>query len=168
MYKEQGLIEEIRHKKAQIEMIGLVIVVILLVIGLLFYFKFGILRDNKQTEDPTIKTAYVTNLMGSILNIKVCDDSYKIEDVLVRCMDDNLVNTNLEFCDGLGSCDYAKREMGQIIADISLKDYKKYSISIQKGVNSVNLTQECRTGIASHTTIVTQDRQYYTVNFRVC
>ena len=65
-------------KKAQIEMIGLVIVVILITIGLLLYIKFGVFREESSAnEDPTLEYIYSTNLMGAIFNIKICEDEPK-------------------------------------------------------------------------------------------
>lgn len=156
------------YKKGQIEMIGLVIVVILLVIGLLFYFKFGILRKEQPESDPTRELAYANNLIGALFNVEVCNGEYKIEEILIRCFEDKQGYSTSMFCDELGSCDYAEREIGNIIGELGLKSYKKYSISIRKDSDTVAIKEDCETGILSSTTLITPDEEHYTADFRIC
>lgn len=152
-------------KKGQVEMIGLVIVVILIVFGLLLYIKFGILRKDETKKDSSLELAYVNNLMISIFNLKVCEENpLKIEDVLVKCFE----FSNDEICGERSACDYAKQEIGKIMADFSFKDYRKTSISVEKGGQVVEITNDCEFGVNSYTTIVTADNEYYTANFKVC
>lgn len=155
-------------RSAQIEMIGLVIVVILLVIGLLFYFKFGILRKEMTAGDPTRDLVYATNLMGALLNIEVCEQEYKLDEVLVRCFEDSQGYSTGVFCNDLGSCDYAKEEIEKIMADLELKSYQKYSISIKEGSESFVLKEDCETGILASTVVITPEQEHYTVDFRIC
>ena len=152
-------------KKGQIEIIGLVIVVILIVIGLLLYVKFGILRKQETKKDSSLELAYVNNLMISIFNLKVCEENpMKIEDVLVKCFD----SSDSEICGNRRTCDYAKEEIEKIMAGFSFKDYRKTSIFIEKGEQVVGITNDCEFGVNSYTTIVTADNEYYTENFKVC
>lgn len=149
-------------KKGQIEMIGLVIVVILLVIGLLFYVKFGIFREDVKKDDSAAQSAYVTNLMGAILNIKVCESApIKIEQGIITCFN------NEQLC-GEEACSYLKEQIGEVIADIDLKSYKNYSIWITKGEENRTIINECKTGILAQTTIVAANREHYTTYFRLC
>ena len=148
-------------KRAQIEMIGLVIVVIILVIGLLLYVKFGVLRDEVK-QDTTSENAYVINLMNGIFNLKLCEkDKIKVDEAIIKCFNEGQV------C-GEEACNYVKTELKTIIAEICIKKYKNYSIWITKGDNNRTIMNECKTGILAHTTIVASDKEHYTAYFRSC
>jgi len=150
-------------KKAQIEMIGLVIVVIILAIGLLLYVKLAVFRDQGEKENTIVENAYLTNLMGAVFNVKVCEtDAKKVEEVLVMCFE------NQEFCSETDSCIYLKKQIKEIITSVGIKDFKKYSISVEKGDEKINVLEECKTGINTHTTLVTGEGKHYTTNFMVC
>lgn len=149
-------------RKGQIEMIGLVIVVILLAVGLLFYVKFVVFRSGNTQQDVVAENAYLTNLMGSIFNVKVCETApVKIEEGIVTCFNGG------EIC-GLEACGYLKDQIKAITASVGLKKYKNYSIWITKDNNNKTIMSECKTGIQTHTTIVTADKDHYTAYFRVC
>ena len=151
--------------KGQIEMIGLVIIVILLIIGLVFYVKFGVLRRETVPESTLEEQISAINLMGAIFNMEVCEENpTKIEELLVNCFEDQ----STEFCNEEDSCVYAKGEINKIIDSINLKNYKKYSISVEKGENTVEIKGDCATGILASTTVVTPEGDYYTAKFRVC
>lgn len=148
--------------KAQIEMIGLVIVVILLAIGLLLYVKLVVFREEAPKEDITVQNAYVTNLMGAIFNIEVCESApIKIEAGIVECFN------NGQIC-GESACNYVNNEVKDIIADVGFKSYKNYSIWVTKGGENRTISNNCRTGILTHTTIVALDNGRYTAYFRIC
>ena len=149
-------------KKGQVEMIGLVLFVIILVIGLLFYVKFGVLKDNGPKEDTALKQAYATNLMGAVLNVKVCESApVKIDEGIVACFNGE------QLCEQ-EACSYVKSQINQITADLKLKNYGNYSIWITKGDENRTISSECRTGILTHTTLVAANREHYTTYFRLC
>lgn len=152
-----------RTKKAQIEMIGLVVVVIILAIGLLLYVKLAVFRDQGEKENTIIENAYLTNLMGSVFNVKVCEtDLKRVEEVLVMCFE------NQGFCGETDSCNYLKDKIKGIIASVGVKNFKKYSVSIEKGNEKIDVLAECKTGINTHTTLVMDEGTHYTANFMVC
>ena len=152
-----------RSRSAQIEMIGLVIVVILVSIGLLFYVKFGVLKSDSANTDTTVENAYVTNLMGSIFNIKICNTSpVQIQEGIVNCFN------NEEVC-GIDACAYVGQQIKDIIHSVGLKKYNNYSVWVSKGVDNRTVLNQCnKTGILTYTTIVTPANEHYTAYFRVC
>jgi len=148
-------------KKGQVEMIGLVIVVILVALGLLLYVKLVIFRSETVKVDTAYEHAYVTNLMGALFNVKLCDQTVKVEEALVSCFKHEQV------CEQEG-CTYTSHEIKSIIASLGVKKYQNYSLEIKKGSESKLLLNGCKTGILISTTIRTQDQEHYTASFRVC
>ncbi len=160
------------HKRGQIEMIGLVIVVILLAIGLLLYFKFGILRGNSDTgEDPTLEIAYVNNLMGAVLNMEICENERSInsiEGAVISCFEESSFGGDEMLCNGLTSCGYSEFEIKKIIDELKLKKFRKFSLSVENNDKSANIINDCETGIVGRTRVITPEREAYTVKFTVC
>lgn len=149
-------------RKGQIEMIGLVIVVILLSIGLLFYVKFGVFRQDNNKEDAGVENAYLNNLMGAILNVKVCNtEPVKVDEGIIKCF-------NSESICGEEACEYLKNNIGDVLGLIGLKKYKNYSIWLKDSNNNKTIIDKCKTGILTHTTIVSSSKEHYTLYFRVC
>jgi hypothetical protein len=161
MNKRKKLFSTI-NRKAQIEMIGLVIVVILLAIGFLFYVKFGILDQDVSSEDPAIEQVYITNLMVSLMNVKVCEnDPIQLKEAVVRCF-------NQELACGESACDYSSGQIKSLINQIGINKYKNYSVWLVKSGKIEYVLNECKTGIQTSTTIISPQNGHYQVYFRVC
>src|SRR3989344_8037529 len=92
-------------KRGQTEMLGLVIIVILIVIGALFYVRFGILGKSgeRQQKENTINAIQAYNLMNAIMNVKVCGN-VSIREGFALCKN----NGNL--CDE-NACTYLDNEI---------------------------------------------------------
>ena len=149
-------------RKGQIEMIGLVIVVVLLAIGLLLYVKLVVFKEGAAKQDVSVENAYLTNLMGAVFNVKICSsDPIKVEEGIINCFN------GMQIC-GEEACRYLKDQIKEIIGDINLKKYKNYSIWVTKGSENRTIMTECKTGLLTYTTVVTPDKEHYTAYFRVC
>ena len=155
--------EKIRNRIGQIEMIGLVIVVILIVIGLLFYVRFGVLRDEPIRQDTVVNNARLINLMGALFNFNICE-STQLQEAMVACYNDK------EICDKTDSCTFVKDKVEEILQSSGLRlKNESYSISIGKGDNPKFLLDECNNiGILVSTTIIDSNRDHYNSYFRTC
>jgi len=149
-------------KQGQIEMIGLVIVVILLAIGFLFYVRFGILDDDGSEDNLAVEQAYVTNLMISLFNVNTCGaEPIQLKEGVVRCF-------NSESACGEDACDFVKGEIKAIMNSTSLNNYKNYSVWISKASKDKFILNECKTGVRAQTTIVSSSNDHYQAYFMVC
>jgi len=73
-----------KDKKAQMEIMGMMIIVIILVIAALFYVKFVVLQPKKEGASTLVQEqAY--NLMNAVLNVKVCDGNVSVRDAIKAC-----------------------------------------------------------------------------------
>ncbi len=86
-----------RH--GQIEMIGLVILVVILIFGALFYLRFHVLQPVQATQDSTLVTAQGYHLLSALLPLPLCDKK-TIKDALIHCSE----GTSDAFCADLSSC----------------------------------------------------------------
>ncbi|HIH26069.1 hypothetical protein J4476_03950 [Candidatus Woesearchaeota archaeon] len=150
-----------RFKMGQMEIVGLMVVVIIIIIGALFYLKFGILHQEQDNTDLSIEQSYTINWLNSILNVNVCNNTISYKSSLIECYNDGIVCNE-------SACDYAKTESSNIINSIGLKDYRNYSFWIQSGDDLKHINNECKTGVKADEVILSDNGDEYTVNFRIC
>src|SRR3989344_6633814 len=150
-----------RFKMGQMEIVGLMVVVIIIIIGALFYLKFGILHQEQDNTDLSIEQSYTINWLNSILNVNVCNNTISYKSSLIECYNDGNV------C-GESACDYLKSESNNIINSIGLKEYKNYTFWIQSGEDIKFIENECKIGVKADEVILSDNGDEYTVNFRIC
>ena len=151
-------------KKGQMEMIGLVIIVILLIIGALFYVRFGVLGQTNKKEESTVKVTQAYNLMNALININICQDK-PLKDALAQCKEEP---TKL-FCTNQDACTFAKKQI-QLIVDPLLHTTVGLDYTFQaKTGEDVYLTfGKCETGTNSPPLRFTSNGKQYQAYFRLC
>ncbi len=77
-------------KKSQVEILGLMIIVVLIIIIALFLVRFMLL---KQNQEPIIKSkAFADDLLNSMLKTTICNDN-ELVDAIISCYNqDNICN----------------------------------------------------------------------------
>jgi hypothetical protein len=150
-------------RKGQIEMIGLVIVVIILVVGLLFYLRFGVLRKDDVKKDVMIEYATSVNLMRSLFNVKICDDgSLQVQEAMIKCLEE------VRICGDKEACSFVNKTIRDILGSTNLNKTKKYTINISQGDNEKSIINDCKTGILVPGTIQISSDESFTTEFVVC
>lgn len=86
MMKNNMLSNKFRPRKAQMELMGLMIVVILLIIGVLFAVKFVVLKEPDTTRATFTRTQLASNLGMSMLESSTAScRGTAIKDLLMDC-----------------------------------------------------------------------------------
>lgn len=148
-------------RNGQVEMIGMVIVVVLLVLGALFFLKFGILRgENEINSKPAVDASYGSNFLNAISNIKYCE-KYSLSEVLDSCYNDKIM------CDK-EACSYLNEEIKAISEFTGLKKNKKYSIWVERTNWNKSFSNECSSGVKTDIRLVNVDNEVYTLNLQLC
>ena len=113
MHKSRG-VYEINMKKAQTEMMGLVILVLLIVIAAIFAIRF--MFFNQEDSFPELKLQLqADNLRNALLNLNIEDKVFS--DIVLQCCESN--------------CDFFKVEAPKLI-EYSLPS-QKYELELSKG-----------------------------------
>jgi len=115
-------------RKAQVEIIGLLIIVLIITIIMLFALKS--LLDPR--DDPTIiwtDKDMASSMVGAILNTNSnCTEDTLFSNLLIDCARFPPTGSRDLVCDnGLGSCDYASEKLGQLFSktlDVWKYDYE--------------------------------------------
>lgn len=109
-----------RKKKAQIEMMGLAVVVVLVAIIMLFYISFSLNKDAAESEP---KEEYTDKQMAFDYILALMKTTTDCEDLTVQqLLQDCILYQELECPLGMGACDYA----GAIIMNISENSLNKW------------------------------------------
>jgi|SRR3989344_6317785 len=149
-------------KKGQIEMIGLVIVVLLLVIGGLLYLKFGVLDKKEAKNEVTLESAYVVNTLTAIRNVNVCESSpVKMQQAINACI-------NEENICGTEACEFIKSKMEEIMVSIGISKQYKYSLYLEKKSKIVDIKKQCEYGTKADIKTGDISSGYYTINLQIC
>ena len=152
------------NKKAQTEVIGLVVVMIIIVIGGLFYIGFGLKSPPKKQS--TIEISYASNLLNALLNVKICDNTKQISEAIVDCF-----NTK-DVC-GKDACEYVSTEIRDIMERLGVKEFKNYYIYAQIGSQrqDFNKNKDCNADSAGRQVdrdVIGQNNEDYKINLKIC
>jgi len=94
-------------KRGQLEIIGFMVIIILLLFSLIFYFKFAA-NDSTDLLQEAEENLEVSNLLDAIKMYTICDDT-QMSDVIKSCVDGG------NECDE-DACAIVEREVQQIIS----------------------------------------------------
>ena len=99
-------------KKGQLEMIGLMIIVIILVLGGLFYLRFALTPEEKK-EDTSVQ-AY--NLMNAVLNVYICGNT-SLRSAIVSCdLGESICDND---CDFNGDYSFFSNQLDDIVSKVT-------------------------------------------------
>jgi len=127
------------EKKAQVEILGLVIVVILILLGLVFVIKYIILDPQTPIRQDFLKTQLAANMINSVLSTST-KDCYgtTLKDLIINCYDksgDQMICEN-----GMPSCRYLNTTLQDIFSETLDVWGKKYTFLICEWDND---NEEC-------------------------
>jgi len=145
-------------RKGQAEMMGLMVVVLILIIGGLFYLGFMARGDGSaEAQQIHVQSITANNLLHAIMKIKVCED-VNIEGAVTACVKGE------QLC-GQNACDFFESEVDGIVQAVSDDDYR---FIIKEGENEVHSIGDCEFGINSENYPLDVDYTTYDVQMRLC
>ena len=136
-------------KKAQTEILGIAIIIVLLLIFGLFYLKFS---SNKSTLIPEMRTNVQTNnLLQSLLKVNLNNQPF--EDLLYNCYSNN-------------DCNTLNEELPKIIA-LSLNNETQYNFTTSADNKPFFSLGSCSSGIVANYPI-TKNNIIFDINLLIC
>lgn len=148
-------------RKGQIEIIGLVIVVIILVLGALFYVWLAGKEKPNTANEVVLETSYASNLLSAVLNVKICNETKQVKEAIVSCFNEE------ELCDK-DACNLVSEEVNKIISEITVKDFRKYTFKAKRDGEGKKFKEECKTGTNIMTKITGNSDENYEINLQIC
>ena len=147
------------ERKGQVEMIGLVIVVLLIVVGGLFYVKFMMISDtnkpNIASHEDSIKA---NNLMGAIANVELCEGEYTVGEMF------SMIG-GLNGCGDKTADSYLMEEIPLIFEAVGVENYRFW---VEEAGNVIFDTEGCEYGLKSGSYALVVDGRYFKTHLRFC
>ena len=105
-----------KNKRSQMEIMGLMIVVILLIVGVLFAIKFVVLKKPPETRQTYSRTQMASNMGIALMSSTTenCRDT-AIKNLLIDCAEWPENGGTITCGDGMKSCDYASEAISTIL-----------------------------------------------------
>jgi hypothetical protein len=148
-----------KDRRGQVEIIGLMIVVILIIVGGLIYVKFLMVNDaNEGGLERHEDSIRANNLMGAIANIRVCNDEYSIGEMYA------LIGGG-EVCDAKSAENYLSEEIPLIIEATGVKNYRFW---VLEGTLVIFDTKGCEYGAKSGSYVLIVDGRQFQTHLRFC
>ncbi len=97
-------------KKAQTEVMGMVVVVILIAVGLLFFIAFVVLRPQSELEQRVTTSVVASSTLNSLQYTTTTCRGLNIQDLLLDCATRGAI-----VCDNEHSCSYVNRTIAYIL-----------------------------------------------------
>ena len=143
-------------KNGQIEMMGLVIIVILIILGGLLFVRFG-LQGQEPRQETSIQTAQTYHLLNAMLKIELCPKT-SIKRAIGAC------NNGQNACNQ-EACQLLKTEIGKILEETS---YKKTAFYVYNNDAEVIKINDCKYGTASPPYFFKDENKDYEIVLKQC
>jgi len=144
-------------KKAQMEVIGLVIIVILILVGVLMFVRFVVLAP-QSSQKTTIESLEANNLLSALLKTTICEIS--VLDAIKECQQATTIcNQN--------ACTYTEDKIQEIM-EASLDVKTDYKIEVLTNNNPLFNLGSCERGINSAPYSIPSQGVTYTIKLKLC
>ena len=111
-----GNMRRARNRKSQMEIMGLMVVVILLIVGVLFAIKFVVLKKPPQVRQTFSRTQMASNTGLALMASSTANCSgTAVKDLLIDCAEWPEAGGTITCDDGTMACDYVNRTMMYIL-----------------------------------------------------
>ncbi|MEE9525084.1 MAG: hypothetical protein V3V78_00575 [Candidatus Woesearchaeota archaeon] len=125
-------------KTAQMEIMGLAIIVILLSLAILFTIQFIILKEPSETKQSFTSKQLAANTASTLLTTTTGCSDQPISALLIDCAE-----SSLEQCSGMNHCTYVKQEIQEILNSTLDKWNRKYYLTVNTDTTQIAIGEEC-------------------------
>lgn len=146
-------------KKAQIEVIGLAVIVIFLIVAGLFFVKLYLLKP--EAESKGVESTMANNLLNALLKTTICEDQ-NVFDGIKSCYEKSIICNK-------DACGFTQNKIEEIL-NLTLIPPWEYKLEIKannKIIEDFDLGV-CRTGIAAAPYSLPSRGVSYDISFKVC
>ena len=121
-----------KNKKSQAEIIGLVIIVLLITMGLLFFVKFGILDKEDDIKGSFIDSELANNMVDVLLKTTTDCKESSVTDLFQDCAAFNKID-----CNGMNSYEKLNQTIDIIFGKTLEKWKKSYEFRAYRGSEQI-------------------------------
>ncbi|MEM4264148.1 MAG: hypothetical protein QW666_04645 [Candidatus Woesearchaeota archaeon] len=130
-----------QSKRSQMEILGLVVIIILIAIGMLFAVQFLIKKPTGKSAAAVKESVLAANFLNSMLSTTTACNSLSVKELLQDCA----LTSGAVDCNGVSSCYYAGEQIGIMLERTMKKWNKEYYFSIAGAydVEQINFGSPC-------------------------
>lgn len=144
-------------KKAQMEIIGLVVIVTIVVVAVILFVRFSLLDQQPHTS-TSIESVEANNLLNALLKTTICEIS--VQDAIQEC------NQKIPLCNQ-EPCSYTSDKIKEILG-ASIDEKTDYSFEALADNDPLIKVDNCRTGISAAPFSIPSRGVVYTINLKLC
>ncbi|MFH0979046.1 MAG: hypothetical protein V1837_07145 [Candidatus Woesearchaeota archaeon] len=111
--------------KAQMEVMGLVVVIILLTIGLLLIVQFVVLKEPTQLKQRQSESQLAANFISTLLQTSTACSNYQISSLIQNCATRNDIT-----CSGQSACKYVNQTISFIVNQTLVSWHKSFNLTV--------------------------------------
>jgi hypothetical protein len=117
-----------KSRRAQMEILGLTIVIILIMLGVLFAVQFVLKKPAPDLRTSFMRTQTAANMLNAMLGTTTDCEGASVTELLQDC-----ATTQTIYCagEGMASCEYVEVAMGGMFAETLTKWNQNFNFSIQ-------------------------------------
>lgn len=143
-------------RKGQVEIMGLMIVVVLIIIGGVFYLKYCTTQPVNTQAEANIRQIQTINAVKALMNLKVCEVDMK--QAIYLCAND------MQLCNE-DACLYLNKFITEVYDKILEDDYL---FVINKGESELLSIGACEFGVSSGPYLIEEQRSKFEITLKVC
>ncbi|QQG38464.1 MAG: hypothetical protein HYS32_02545 [Candidatus Woesearchaeota archaeon] len=145
-------------KKAQMEIVGLVVIVLIILLAAIFFVRFALL-SHSSSKTSSIESIEANNLLNALLRTTICED-LSVEDAIKECKQrSNICNEE--------ACKHTKTKIEEIM-EASLDEKTTYSIDIDADEVPLINIENCKTGITASPFSIPSRGITYSISMKLC
>lgn len=115
-------------RKGQLEIMGLVLVVVLVSLGMLFLLKFVVFKPVGEERATFTRSQLATNTLDALIKTETECEGRTIEELINDCIGFQ----QYDDCNGLGSCNFLDEKISFIFEETLVKWQKHYNFQVSK------------------------------------
>jgi len=115
-----------KKNKAQMEIMGLALIVILVTLAVLFAVQFIILREPSEARKEFVHKELASNTVSTLLDTDTECNKFSISSLLIDCAEDQIID-----CGTKDSCEYAHDTIEKILEDTLSSWGKEYYFTVK-------------------------------------
>lgn len=124
------------YKKAQTEIMGLIVIVVLLTLGMFFTVSFQASQPKKEVKKTYDDEQLSSSFILSFLKTNAECRNYDIEELIADCATEKRI-----VCEGNSSCKYVNKTLNLFLKETLIKWNKKFNLTIE-GIPEENISFE--------------------------
>ncbi|MBS3159264.1 hypothetical protein J4436_00585 [Candidatus Woesearchaeota archaeon] len=137
---------------------GLLMVVILIIIGAVFYLKYAVLSDKDESFQSTEREIQAVNSVKALMNLETCNVTIK------KAID--MCSNQEDLCGEL-SCDYLDDFIKNVYSKVIEDDYLFLVFEGNSEILRVE-QNKCEYGVSSGDQYIQEGSNYYIVRLKIC